>query len=133
MAARSAARKKSGKKASRSRTRPRTTRSRTPEAAPATQREEARPEKLPSRGGGSGGGGNRKAALQRGGLQQKWERLVAYLKAVRAEVKRVSWPTKEELIAGTIVCLIVLLVISAYLGVVDWLLSLIFGQKATGF
>ncbi len=50
------------------------------------------------------------------------ERTRRYLKGVWAEMKRVSWPSKPELIAGTITTLFVLLVFSGYLGGLDLIL-----------
>lgn len=45
-----------------------------------------------------------------------------YLRGVMAEMKRVSWPSKPELIAGTITTLFVLLVFSGFLGSLDYVL-----------
>ncbi|MDQ7821965.1 MAG: preprotein translocase subunit SecE [Candidatus Eremiobacteraeota bacterium] len=52
--------------------------------------------------------------------------LVKYLKAVRSEVKRISWPSPQELKASTIVVLVTLAVVTAYLSLVDNLLAAFF-------
>ncbi len=48
-----------------------------------------------------------------------------YLKEVKAELKKVTWPTRSETISSTYLVLVMVVIISAYLGVVDWLLSLL--------
>lgn len=49
-------------------------------------------------------------------------------------MKRVSWPSVKEVRAATIVVMVTLLLISGYMGVVDWLLTLFFGTPvATGY
>ena len=56
-----------------------------------------------------------------------------FLKSVRSEMERVSWPSWKELRTSTIVVVMTLLMISMYMGVVDWVFSLLFGTPATGF
>ena len=48
-----------------------------------------------------------------------WERLARYAREVWAELKRVDWPSRPELVASTIVVVAVLGVLSAYLGAWD--------------
>jgi len=52
--------------------------------------------------------------------------LQKYLKAVRSEVKRISWPSPQELRASTIVVIVTLVIVTAYLYVVDTVLGQIF-------
>ncbi len=59
-----------------------------------------------------------------------WERLVRYLREVRAELVRVDWPSRTELIASTIVVIVVLVVLAAYLGAWDALFTYVFTQLA---
>jgi preprotein translocase subunit SecE len=47
-----------------------------------------------------------------------------FWKDVRLESAKVSWPTREELRDSTIVVLITVLLISAFIGLVDRLLSM---------
>lgn len=42
-----------------------------------------------------------------------------FLKEVRYELKRVTWPSRKETIAGTIVVLVIALIAAAFLGIVD--------------
>lgn len=44
-----------------------------------------------------------------------------------AELKKVSWPTRKEAISLTKVVLIVILVMGAFLGILDYLFSQLFG------
>ncbi|SYZ73718.1 Protein translocase subunit SecE [Candidatus Zixiibacteriota bacterium] len=51
-------------------------------------------------------------------------KFVKFLKEVRAELGKVTWPTRQELIGSTIVTIVVTLIISIFIGVVDRLLTL---------
>jgi preprotein translocase subunit SecE len=46
-----------------------------------------------------------------------------FLAEVRAEVKRVTWPTRAEALGGTAVVVVVVLIMALFLGVVDAILS----------
>jgi len=46
-----------------------------------------------------------------------------FLKEVRAELKKVTWPTKRELVGSTIVTVVVTVIVSVFIGVVDWMIS----------
>ncbi|HVY73136.1 MAG TPA: preprotein translocase subunit SecE [Candidatus Paceibacterota bacterium] len=48
-----------------------------------------------------------------------------YFKDVRAEMKHVSWPTRRQAIVYTLVVIAVSLVTAIYLGLLDYLFSLI--------
>lgn len=68
------------------------------------------------------------------GFQGYLDNITRFLKSVRTEVDRVAWPSFKELRAATIVVVVTLLLVSGYMGVVDWLLTLVFGTPvATGF
>ncbi len=58
--------------------------------------------------------------------------IVRFYRETVGELRRVSWPTREEAIHLTIIVLIVLVFMAAVLGTVDWLglqgLGLILGQ-----
>lgn len=54
------------------------------------------------------------------------ERVTRYLREVLAEMKRVDWPSRPELIASTIVVVAVLLLMSGYLGAWDGLFTWVF-------
>ena len=46
-----------------------------------------------------------------------------FLAEVRAEVKKVTWPTRAEALSGTAVVVVVVLIMALFLGVVDAILS----------
>ena len=46
-----------------------------------------------------------------------------FLAEVKAEVKKVTWPTRAEALGGTAVVVVVVLVMALFLGVVDAILS----------
>ena len=46
-----------------------------------------------------------------------------FLAEVRAEVKKVTWPTRAEALGGTAVVVVVVLIMALFLGVVDAVLS----------
>ena len=59
------------------------------------------------------------------------QRLVKFIKEVRNELKRVSWPSRDEIRGSTIVVIVIVLVLAVFIGLVDralsFLVSLIFG------
>jgi len=50
------------------------------------------------------------------------EKLKVFFKEVRLEMSKVTWPTRAELKDSTIVVIVSCLVISAFIGTVDWIL-----------
>ncbi len=49
--------------------------------------------------------------------------IVQYLKETRAELRKVSWPTRDETVNLTVVVLVVTLGMAAFLGVLDYVFS----------
>lgn len=49
-----------------------------------------------------------------------------FLREVRVELKKVTWPSRKQTVGSTIVVLILVLIISVFLGSVDFLLSTLF-------
>ena len=50
-------------------------------------------------------------------------RVVQFLAATRAEMKKVTWPTREELIKATRMIIILSVVLGLMIGWLDWLLG----------
>jgi preprotein translocase subunit SecE len=50
-------------------------------------------------------------------------RLREFFKEVAAEFRRVNWPSRQEVASSTVVVLVVVFVLSMYLGAVDVALS----------
>ena len=56
-------------------------------------------------------------------LANAYERTATFLGEVRGEMQKVTWPTWPELKGQTIVVIIAVLVIAAFIGVVDFILN----------
>ena len=56
------------------------------------------------------------------------DKVVKFLKEVRAEGTKVTWPTKQELISSTIVTIVTTIIVSAFIFAVDR--ALVFGFNA---
>jgi preprotein translocase subunit SecE len=46
-----------------------------------------------------------------------------FLTQTKIELKKVSWPNKNELVGSTVVVIITVLFLSAYIGIVDFVVS----------
>lgn len=64
------------------------------------------------------------------------EKIKRYLKETAAELRKMTWPTKDELIGSTVVVIVVSLIVAVFIGVVDRILTLmirtIFGGTLGG-
>lgn len=69
------------------------------------------------------GGGS--VALPSSGFASKIKDLVQYFKDAKTELGKVSWPTKKEVKATSLAVLILVVIMSCFLGIVDLLLSTI--------
>jgi preprotein translocase subunit SecE len=56
---------------------------------------------------------------------------VTFLHDVKAEVKKVVWPTRREAIGGTVVVLVVVFLVAVFLGIIDSILSKIVQSMIT--
>ncbi len=52
------------------------------------------------------------------------EKIKKFLKEVVAEMRKVTWPTKNELIGSTLVTVVVSLIVAIFIGIVDRVLSI---------
>ncbi|MFA5147474.1 MAG: preprotein translocase subunit SecE [Candidatus Omnitrophota bacterium] len=50
-------------------------------------------------------------------------KVAVFFKDVKLEMSKVSWPTKDELIGSTVVVLVSLAILTAFIGVCDIILS----------
>ena len=64
------------------------------------------------------------------------EKLTKYWKETVGELRKMSWPTRQELTGSTIVVVVVSLIVAVFIGIVDRFLVLIvktiFGSGAGG-
>ncbi|MEA2030775.1 MAG: preprotein translocase subunit SecE [candidate division Zixibacteria bacterium] len=51
------------------------------------------------------------------------KKIKKFLKEVNAELRKVTWPTKDELVGSTIVVIVVSLTLSIFIGIVDRILG----------
>ncbi len=56
-----------------------------------------------------------------------YDKAVQFFRDVRSELRKVTFPTRKETIASTVVVLIAVFAIAIYLGVVDAVLSVLIG------
>jgi preprotein translocase SecE subunit len=54
-----------------------------------------------------------------------FHRTVAFLASVRDELRKVTWPTRPELIKATRMIIVLSIVLGLTIGLLDWLLQLI--------
>lgn len=50
-------------------------------------------------------------------------RLINYFKESVKELKKVSWPSKQQVIQHTVLVIVASLVVAAFLGIVDFILT----------
>ena len=56
-------------------------------------------------------------------INQLPKKAISFIKEVRIELKRVTWPTRQETIKHTLFIIIFSLVVAAFLGGLDFLFS----------
>ena len=56
-----------------------------------------------------------------------WDKLTSFVKEVRAEFTKVSWPTREDLFSSTGVVLAFSAVFAVFIGMFDLIISFIWG------
>ena len=56
-----------------------------------------------------------------------WDKLTSFVKEVRTEFTKVSWPTREDLISSTGVVLAFSAVFAVFIGIFDLIISFFWG------
>jgi preprotein translocase subunit SecE len=54
-----------------------------------------------------------------------YEKVVQFLRDVRSELRKVTFPSRKETLASTAVVIVVVLLMATYLGLMDLLLSMV--------
>jgi|GEM_PF-199534 len=67
-----------------------------------------------------------KTPSQARGERRQENAIVRYFRQTRAELRKTSWPSRREATRLTAIVLVVTAAMSAMLGVVDWLFSMLF-------
>ncbi|WP_337291417.1 preprotein translocase subunit SecE [Candidatus Methylomirabilis sp.] len=52
-------------------------------------------------------------------MMERWQQLVQFLKEVRTELKKVSWPARKEVVGSTVVVIVSVFILSFFLGAID--------------
>ena len=55
------------------------------------------------------------------------EKIRQFLREVRAEMEKVSWPGRQEVQAATIVIIALVILLAAFIGAVDYVVSRVLG------
>ncbi len=53
------------------------------------------------------------------GIRGITDKIIQFFREVRIEIKKISWPQRNETIASTSIVIIIVLVIGLFLGIVD--------------
>lgn len=56
-------------------------------------------------------------------IRNAWTVSVRFLREAKLELQKVTWPTPKQAIASTSVVLVVVLIVSLYLGLLDMILA----------
>lgn len=51
------------------------------------------------------------------------QKIISFFKEVRTELTKVTWPTRDEIIGSTVVTIIVSIILSVFIGIVDFALN----------
>ena len=57
-----------------------------------------------------------------------WNKLTNFVKDVRAEFSKVSWPTREDLVSSTGVVLVFSAIFAVFIGMFDLIISFVWGM-----
>ena len=60
-------------------------------------------------------------------FQRAWHRIQEFLRETVGELRKVSWPTRQEAINLTRIVIIVIAIMSIILGGLDWIYARFFG------
>ena len=52
-------------------------------------------------------------------LKSKWEVFRQFLREVKTELKKVTWPSRRDTLSGTAIVLVAVFIIAFFLGIVD--------------
>jgi preprotein translocase subunit SecE len=65
-------------------------------------------------------------------MAENVKKIIQFLKETRFELKRVTWPSRKEMLAGTTVVLIIVFIVAVFLGIVDLALSKLIKMVISG-
>lgn len=53
------------------------------------------------------------------GIKERLQRLVQFLMEVKTELRKVTWPSRRDTLASTSVVLVIIILVTIYLGLID--------------
>ena len=56
-------------------------------------------------------------------MRQKVKRLIGFIREAKAELKKVTWPGKQQIWHSTLIVIVFTLLVSVYLGLIDMVLT----------
>ena len=65
-------------------------------------------------------------------IKEKFEVSIQFLREVKTELKKVTWPSRKDTLSGTLVVLVAVIIIAVFLGIVDFGLSGLVKQLLRG-
>ena len=55
------------------------------------------------------------------------DKIKVFFKEVSVELKKVSWPTRQQTVSATVVVIVLTIIISVFLGIIDFALGRLVG------
>jgi preprotein translocase subunit SecE len=56
-------------------------------------------------------------------VKEVMQKIIQFIKEAKIELKKVTWPTPKQTMASTAVVIIIVFIVSIYLGIVDFVLA----------
>lgn len=56
------------------------------------------------------------------------EKVTTFLQEVQAETKKVTWPSRRDVLGSTLVVIVGVFIVAGFLGIIDFALSLVIGS-----
>jgi preprotein translocase subunit SecE len=61
-------------------------------------------------------------------MREYVELVTNFLQDVHAETKKVTWPSRKDIMGSTVVVVVAVFIIAGFLGIIDFALSLLIGS-----
>ena len=63
-----------------------------------------------------------------GAMREYVARMTTFLQDVQAETKKVTWPSRRDVMGSTLVVIVAVFIIAGFLGIIDFILSVLIGS-----
>jgi preprotein translocase subunit SecE len=61
-------------------------------------------------------------------MREYVQRVSTFLQDVQAETKKVTWPSRKDVVGSTLVVIVAVFLVAGFLGIIDFVLSLVIGS-----